>query len=538
LNSIGAKAMKVSRIAMCILLMMWIFAGAVSIVNGECTACKGGSPTAQQDVLNNEWAVFLGKENVAAEVMTSTGGLVTPRYNRENNPSLQAKNGTDLIAKQATDQNHSTAGTALPSQAEGSDVIAKRSSSFASMLASFDSINDSDIILDISPNATEYIPGSINIPYTQFLENGGILKSASKVARILGDAGISQNDALKIAGECQPCGGGPAAAGYGYAVMKYVGHKDVMMLDGSIDDWVKQGRPTTSKPIVLPPKNYIAAIDANLMATYDFVHSAAPQIIDARAPVEYDAAAIPGAINIPYDRVLVGKRIKDESSLKELFSSIQKDKPVVVYTNTGVKASMVWFALGLLGYDAKIYTWQDWQANLPRLNIALQEKKAQPNPAKIGDVVQITVVFMEKNQNAGIEPQSKIGNQSGNESILTIKGCATCGFGSPQGYADLNSTDGVVKIGSTPQAQKSAAEKGFTVSARILSPSGDSVSRVVMKRIKSDGDEFAGIWNANVAAGVYRVDIVATLGEITETYPDVMQIEVVQTSKYKNLGNE
>ena len=59
-----------------------------------------------------------------------------------------------------------------------------------------------------------------------------------------------------------------------------------------------------------------------------------------------------------------------------------------------------------------------------------------------------------------------------------------------------------------------------------------------MKRIKSDGDEFAGIWNANVAAGVYRVDIVATLGDITKTFPDAMEIEVVDTSKYKNLGNE
>ena len=69
--------MKISRIAMCILLLMAIFAGAMSSVKGECTACKGGSPTAQQDVLNNEWAVFLGKENAAAEVMSSASGLIT-----------------------------------------------------------------------------------------------------------------------------------------------------------------------------------------------------------------------------------------------------------------------------------------------------------------------------------------------------------------------------------------------------------------------------------------------------------------------------
>jgi len=291
-----------------------------------------------------------------------------------------------------------------------------------------------------------------------------------------------------------------------------------------------------TKAVVLPPKDYIATINADLMATYEFVNSGTPQIIDARTSLEFDAGAIPGAINIPYNRVLDGKRIKDEADLKELFSSIKKDRPVVVYTNTGVKASMVWFALGLLGYDARIYTWLDWTANSPRLDIALREAYAKPNPAKIGDVVQITAFFEEMNGSASLKPKAV--NQNGSETVLTIKGCATCGFGSPQGYADLSSTDGVVKIGATSQAQRTAAEKVFTVSAQLLSPSGDAVSRVVMKRIKSDGDEFVGVWNANVAAGIYRVNVVATLGEITKTFPDALKIEVVSTSKYKNLENE
>lgn len=524
----------ISRIAVILLLLVAIFAGgAVFGVNGECTLCKGGSPTAQQDVLNNEWAVFLGKENATSEVMTSTGGLVNPRYNRENNPSLQTKKADESTVKQVDDQDSSSVGQALPGKT-GSDAIPKRSSGFACMLASFDSINDSDIILDISPNATEYIPGAINIPYTQFVEKGGNLKSVSKLAAILGDAGIRETDAVKIAGECQPCGGGPSAAGFGYAVLKYLGHKDVKMLDGGIDDWVAQGRPTTAKPVVLPPKDYIATIDADLMATYEFVHSGTPQIIDARTEAEFDAGAIPGAINIPYDRVLDEKRIKDESDLEELFSSFRKDKPVVVYTNTGVKASMVWFALGLLGYDARIYTWQNWMTNSPRLDIALQEAYAKPNPAKIGDVVQITVLFEEMNNSSSRQKA----NQDGSETVLTIKGCATCGFGSPQGYADLSSTDGVVKIGATSQAQRTVAEKVFTVSAQLLSPSGNAVSRVVMKRTKSDADEFIGIWNANVAAGTYRVDVVATLGENTKTFLDALKIRVISTSKYKNLENE
>jgi hypothetical protein len=77
-------------------------------------------------------------------------------------------------------------------------------------------------------------------------------------------------------------------------------------------------------------------------------------------------------------------------------------------------------------------------------------------------------------------------------------------------------------------------DSGFSVVAMIQSPSGDNVARVIMKRVS--GDEFAGIWNANVAASKYKVNIVASTGEISKTFPDVLEIEVTGTSKFKNLG--
>ena len=68
-----------------------------------------------------------------------------------------------------------------------------------------------------------------------------------------------------------------------------------------------------------------------------------------------------------------------KTTLKEVFSSLDKrSMPVVVYTNTGVKASMIWLALTLLGYDARIYTWQDWQANSPRLTSPC--RRLMPSP--------------------------------------------------------------------------------------------------------------------------------------------------------------
>lgn len=464
----------------------------------ECSVCKGGSPSAQQDVLSSEWAAFLGDEPANS----------SRAYAATDDPVLTAKSSEDSI----TDA---------------------RSPGFASVLVPIENASSSGTILDISPSSTEYIPGAINIPYTKFLEAGGALKPVLEMARVLGDAGISQNDDVLIYGECQPCGGGPSAATYVYWIMKYLGHERVRLLDGGIDDWVAAKQPTVSEPSVLPKKNYTATINSNLLATYEYVRSGTAQIVDARTAEEVSAGSIPGAVNIPYDSVLNGKKIKDEAELKKLFASFSKSKPVVVYTNTGVKASMVWFALSLLGYDARIYSWQDWKANLPRLNISIEEAKAQPNPAKIGDAVQITVTFVQEDQTAESD-ETPASNR--NETVLTVKGCATCGFGSPQGFADLGSANGVVQIGSSTKTQQSASDDGFKVTAKVKSQAGATVSSVIMKRVS--GDEFAGIWKANVAAGMYRVDIVASANEVTKTFTDALEIQVAGTSKYKNLGSQ
>jgi thiosulfate/3-mercaptopyruvate sulfurtransferase len=513
-----------NRTAACILLLLAIAAAVICDASAECALCKG-SAIAQQDVLNNEWAAFLGNENSSTPVYTTSGGLISPKVSRQNNPSLSAKSGDDTSSD--------TGDAKSENAVVNSKADPQRGQSFSSVLVPIGSIDSSGIILDISPNSTEYIPGAINIPYTNFLNAGGVLKPVSEMAGVLGDAGISEKDAVLIYGECQPCGGGPSAATYVYWIMKYLGHKNVKLLDGSIDDWVAAKQPTTAEAQVLPRKNYTPTLNTSLLATYEYVHSKMAQIVDARTAAEFKAGSIPGAVNIPYDMVLDGKKIKGEADLQKLFATLRKDKPVVVYTNTGVKASMVWFALSLLGYDARIYSWQDWQANQPKLNVDLLEATAQPNPAKTGDVVQITVVFAEENQSTSSvkEPTTN----ASNETVLTIKGCATCGFGSPQGFADLSSNGGVVQIGATSQAQKSAADNGFKVTAVIHSQAGAEVSRVIIKRVS--GDKFAGIWNANVAAGVYKVDIVASIEDVTKTFTNALQIEVNSTNKYKNLGN-
>src|SRR5512141_769809 len=97
--------MKKFRIAGYSLLLMAVLAGTIYGVNGECTTCKGGSPTAQQDVLNSEWAAFMGEENATPAAITSATGLTTPQYSRANNQLVQAENNGAALDKSGLNDN-------------------------------------------------------------------------------------------------------------------------------------------------------------------------------------------------------------------------------------------------------------------------------------------------------------------------------------------------------------------------------------------------------------------------------------------------
>jgi thiosulfate/3-mercaptopyruvate sulfurtransferase len=533
-----------------VIIVLILLAVAVQVpgVNAECTACKGTGTDA--DWAKTATAFLEGKPVEETGPTLYTAKVARQGYEAQKSDEssddaeesssfgFAAKDSSDAAAE-AEDSSNAAAG-----DIDGSGAPIQRSDNFNRVLVPVSADLDADVVLDISPNATEYIPGAVNINYENFLGDDKRLKPAAEMARMLGDAGISRDDSVIIYGECQPCGGGPSAATYVYWIMKYLGHENVRLLDGGIDDWVDAKRPTETNPAVLPPKIYMPTIKPELLATYEFVKNGEGQIVDARSLDQFAAGSIPGAVNIPYEEVLDGKRIKDEKDLEELFTGLDKDKPVIVYTDTGVKATMIWFALELMDYDARLYSWQDWLANQPKLNISLGDVKADPNPAKAGDVVKITAVFREEAKQQQTQQsvekveedasREDISNNAsnGNMTILTIKGCATCGFGSPQGFADISSDTGIVQIGSKGKA--STLDNSFKCTARITSSSGTEVGRVIMKRIS--GDEFAGIWNANVAGGDYDVTIIASAGDVTRTFPNVLEIEVTGSSKYKNLG--
>ncbi|MCX6678006.1 MAG: rhodanese-like domain-containing protein [Methanothrix sp.] len=393
---------------------------------------------------------------------------------------------------------------------------------FAEAFISPTAVSPDDIVLDISPNATRYREGSVNINYEGFLDEGGRIKSASEIAGLLGEAGISQNDSLVITGECLPCGGGPSPAVFTYWLLKYLGHEKVRVLDGSIDDWTAAGRNTSNKSATRPKTEYVPQLKPELLATNEFVVNGGAQIVDARPARDYGIGSIPGAVNIPYENVLVNESIKPQEDLQKVFTGLEKDRPIVVYTNVGVEASLVWFALQLMGFDARLYTWRDWLENQPKFNFELTDVEAKPNPVRFGSTTTLTASFLELQTNAAEN------SSSNGEVKLTIKGCATCGF---EGFA-LGATgnkSGMVQLGSSGKTSQSStavqtANSALRCTAIVNGPDGSEVARTSL--LRTSGYKYVGIWNANVAPGVYKVSIAATASGSAKTFADVLEIVV------------
>jgi len=347
------------------------------------------------------------------------------------------------------------------------------------------------------------------------------------MAKLLGDAGISRNDSLVIAGECLTIGWGPSPAIFTYWLLKYLGHEKVRVLESSIDDWAAAGLNTSNMSATRLKTEYVPLLKPELLATYEFVVNGGTQIVDARPARDYGINSIPGAVNIPYENVLVNDSIKPGEDLQEVFAKLDKDRPIVVYTNVGVEASLVWFALNLSGYDARLYSWRDWLENQPKFNFELADVDAKPNPVKTGSTTTITASFQEKQM-------VTVGNSSSGEAKLTIKGCATCGFegfalGTSGASGASGNKSGTIQLSSSGKTSQSSSaaqtvESALRCTAIVNAPDGSEAARTSL--LRTSGYKYVGIWNANVAPGVYKVSIAASASGHTETFEDVLEIEV------------
>ena len=167
-------------------------------------------------------------------------------------------------------------------------------------------------------------------------------------------------------------------------MLKMFGAHDVALLDGGIAKWKAEGRPLAQGKEQLRHRHFTAwQDDSNVRTKADVLanlHSKAEQVVDARGAARWSGADpdprpgiasghIPGSHNVPFtDLYNADGTFKDKAGLKAAFESAGVDlgKPVTTSCGSGVTASVLLFALSLVGKDdTALYdgSWSEWGAD-------------------------------------------------------------------------------------------------------------------------------------------------------------------------------
>jgi thiosulfate/3-mercaptopyruvate sulfurtransferase len=200
-------------------------------------------------------------------------------------------------------------------------------------------------------------------------------------AFLVGQRGITADDTVVVYGQIL---GMTAARGFWF--FEYLGHKDIHVLDGGYDAWMRAGLPTTRDAELPKPAPYVYTPVRERVATRHDVLAAIANpksvILDTRSAEEWRGTdrradrggTIPSAVHQSWEKHLTADgMMKPADTLRSQFEAlgITPDKEVIALCNTGYRSAHAYLALRLLGYPyARNYvgSWQEW-ANRPELPV-------------------------------------------------------------------------------------------------------------------------------------------------------------------------
>jgi thiosulfate/3-mercaptopyruvate sulfurtransferase len=228
-------------------------------------------------------------------------------------------------------------------------------------------MKDKNTVVICADKADKYkkihIKGAINIPYNSLNSSSfGKLKSSTDIAKILGDAGVSNTNLIVVYDD-----GAGKYAGRLYWVLKYMGASNVKMLNGGYKSWYAARKPYSKTTTTLSPKTFTKSLKYAYYANIDKVKSGDYLLVDVRPVEEYNGTSdksqgghIPGAVNLPYDKVLNSNgTFKSKSEIASIVNAagITSSKKIILYCKTSVRAGVVFLALkSILGYSTvKVY---------------------------------------------------------------------------------------------------------------------------------------------------------------------------------------
>jgi thiosulfate/3-mercaptopyruvate sulfurtransferase len=182
------------------------------------------------------------------------------------------------------------------------------------------------------------------------------------------------------------------AAPRAWWMFKAMGHADVSVLDGGLPAWrASGGRIESGALSPIAAGHFTARPDASRLRNANDVlavlQQKSAQVVDARSAPRFQgtemeprpglrSGGMPGAFNVPFDRLLVGGRMRPAGELRQAFlaAGVNSAKPLVTTCGSGVTASVLALAMEVAGIGkAAVYdgSWAEWgQESRPDLPVA------------------------------------------------------------------------------------------------------------------------------------------------------------------------
>lgn len=222
-------------------------------------------------------------------------------------------------------------------------------------------------VIDVRQKS-EYIKGhiktAVSLPLADLLSND----TPESIIKILENLGISDDTPVVIYDNTF----GALAARIAWS-LKFVGHKNVSLLEVTYDTWKKLGLEIERKSNKYPKTSHSLDIDNSIYADASYIEDALNDknkiIVDSRERLNFLTEHIPNSKNIPYTMLRSDTSIlRNPSELKRFIENrgIDTNNEIITYCGSvGTLSGLAFFALRSAGIkNVKLYpkSFKEWKS--------------------------------------------------------------------------------------------------------------------------------------------------------------------------------
>jgi len=224
-----------------------------------------------------------------------------------------------------------------------------------------------------------HIPGAVFLDIDEVSDRSNpaphMLPTADEFAAAMEQLGIGSGDRIVVY-DNSPV----RTAARGWFTLRHFGAREVAVLDGGLQKWVAEGRPTESGEPASRPASFDAIERNDVISKQQILDGLGCALVDARGRGRFEATEpepragiagghIPGSRNLPFGQLYRDDgRVKPPQELRALFAEagIDPARPFAATCGSGVTAAALVFAAHLIGGDrGQVYdgSWSEWGAD-------------------------------------------------------------------------------------------------------------------------------------------------------------------------------